>query len=404
VGTAGAAKVWMETANQAAREGRYEASLSAIEALLASAPTHAAAWNLKGAVLAKLQRFAEAAAAVEEFLRLAPDTEHHKIKTAQGFLSNLRLVNTPDEQLDVEGLCGKAVTLHQFGRSAEAVGCFDCALSIDATCLQAWNDRALALEALQRSDEALASYDRALALQPDAAAVLFNRGNLLSSLSRGDEALESYRRFVAIAPAGLQHLVSDAKAKIARLDGKAAQVDPFVVEQCEGLRGCEYPALLNMAKTHLNMLGLMKPSTLERIVVGTRQLLDTDPNHHGALALLGYASLALHRARDGEPYFERAKAGASGAAALCGAYFHGVTSFRNLVEAGDAEAAGKALVDSMLSSIDAFADQTALQLGLKSLELGHCIIVSTAHGGLVVPVEGTEGRFSHRDELRGARG
>lgn len=400
-GAARDAGVWLETARDEAREGRNSASLSSIQALLQIDPNHAAAWQLKGGVLAKLHRFEEAAAAVEQYVRLAPDAEQEKIQSAKRFLKNLQLVNTPNDQLDVEGLCGKAVTLHQFGQSAPAVDCFDRALSFDANCLQAWNDRALALEALGRSDEAIASYDKALALQPDAAAAWFNRGNLLAGLGRRSEALESFRKFVRVVPPSLQHLLPEANAQITRLDPDAAaqiaiQIDPVIRERCEGLKACGYPAVLNMAKTYLNMFGWMNPSTLDRVIADTNKLLDIDGNDHGALALLGYAVLARRRASDGQRCFVRAKEKGNGAAALCGAYFEALTSFRNHAETDDAEAAGKALVDGMLSSPEAFTDKTALKMDLKSLELGDCIVVSTSSGGLVVPVNGFEGRFSAR--------
>lgn len=384
------AEVWMQAASEEAQARRYEASLYQIETLHKIDPGHAAGWNLKAAVLAGLHRFEESADAVERYLRLAPASDVDKIQTAKGFLRNLQWVNTSDDELDVEGLCGKAVTLHKFGQSAEAVRSFDRALAIDATSLQAWNDRALALEALGRKEEALESYDRALASKPDAAAVWFNRGNLLSSLGRGSEAQQSYRKFVQGAPPELQHLVKDAKSRLERL---ARAADPAIAERCEGLRACDYPQVLNMAKTYLNMFGMMKPPMLDCIIVDTCKLLDVDPQNHGALALLGYASLAMQRASEGAPYFQRAKADGSGAAALCGAYFGALTSFRKHIEENNTEAAGNALAEAMVTSVKAFADAEAFKLDMKSLEFGHCIIVSTAHGGLVVPVQGHEGRF-----------
>lgn len=237
-GTAADIEVWMGTARQEFREERYAASLSSIEALLETDPRHAPAWQLKGGVLAKLQRFEEAALAVEEYLRLAPDSEADKIQGARSFLRNLRWVNTADDRLDVEGLCGKAVTLHQFGQSAEAVRCLDRALSIDPKSLQAWNDRALALEALGRTEGAIVSYDHALELQPNAAAVWFNRANLLDSMGRGGEALHCYRKFVAISPPELQHMLPDANNSIKRLLRASSPdaIDPAVEKNCEDLR------------------------------------------------------------------------------------------------------------------------------------------------------------------------
>lgn len=163
-----------------------------------------------------------------------------------------------------------------------------------------------------------------------------------------------------------------------------------IVETCESLNRYAFPEILNRAKTHLNMRGWMKPSTLEAIIVDTRALLARDACHQGAVALLGYAVLALRRPADGAECFERAKSGG----VLCGHYFSALASYLSKVDSGDVQGAGTAMVDAaMLFCIDGITDQSTLQLDMKSLKLGHCIIVSTAHGGLVVAVEGHEERF-----------
>lgn len=169
-----------------------------------------------------------------------------------------------------------------------------------------------------------------------------------------------------------------------------------IAQTCGSLDAYELPKLLNMAKTHLNMRGWMEPSTLERIIAATGALLERDVNNPGAIALLGYATLAMHRPHDGMPHFERARAQASGKAATCGHYFHALSAFRMHALAADSEAAGKALVDGLLQCTELVYEKTTLYMDRKSLELGHCIIVSTDLGGQIVPVQGHEEYFAQR--------
>jgi predicted O-linked N-acetylglucosamine transferase (SPINDLY family) len=85
-------------------------------------------------------------------------------------------------------------------RLAEALDCYDRALTINPDLAEAYNSRGLTLKALRRFGDALDSYDRALRVRPQYADVYYNRGNLLRQLGHLDAALQSYERALAIQP------------------------------------------------------------------------------------------------------------------------------------------------------------------------------------------------------------
>ncbi len=86
---------------------------------------------------------------------------------------------------------------------AEALACFQTALSRQPDLAEAQYNRGLALENLARFDEALASYDAALTLRSDYPAVLVRKAPLLKSATpvaydRG--GLSCYEHLVALVP------------------------------------------------------------------------------------------------------------------------------------------------------------------------------------------------------------
>ncbi len=85
-------------------------------------------------------------------------------------------------------------------RYDEALDCFNKALALEPSHLEALANRGSVLGTLGRFAEALADYRRALTLSPNHAMLLFNQGNALSRLGRLDEALESYNRAIAADP------------------------------------------------------------------------------------------------------------------------------------------------------------------------------------------------------------
>lgn len=93
---------------------------------------------------------------------------------------------------------GKA--LQDLKRPAEALACFDRAITLDPGFVEACANRGNALVSLGRFEEALASYAQAIELKPDFAEMFRNRGNVLSKLRRYGEAFAAYDRMLALRP------------------------------------------------------------------------------------------------------------------------------------------------------------------------------------------------------------
>ena len=78
----------------------------------------------------------------------------------------------------------RGVALFSLGRYADAVAACDAALALAPDHARAWNDRGRALAALNRHEEAIASYGKALAIDKDYADAHFNEA--LALLTVGD--------------------------------------------------------------------------------------------------------------------------------------------------------------------------------------------------------------------------
>jgi tetratricopeptide (TPR) repeat protein len=89
--------------------------------------------------------------------------------------------------------------LQEVARFAEAIACYERAISIKPNYVEAYRNRGNALRQLGRLAEAVASYDHAIALRPNVTSYT-NRGNVLRELKRTEEALQSYDRAIALNP------------------------------------------------------------------------------------------------------------------------------------------------------------------------------------------------------------
>ena len=113
--------------------------------------------------------------------------------------------------------------LQATGRFAEAIGCYDRAISLKPDYMEAYRNRGNALRRLGRLTEAVASYDQAIEVRPTVAAYT-NRGNVLRELKRTEEALESYDRAIALNPhyAEVHNNRGSALQELGRFDEAAA--------------------------------------------------------------------------------------------------------------------------------------------------------------------------------------
>jgi protein O-GlcNAc transferase len=94
----------------------------------------------------------------------------------------------------------KARALDDLGRSEDSLVSYDIALSLEPSYARAWLNRGTLLCDLRRYEDALLSYDKTLALDPTYAEAWLNRGSLLREMKRYDEAMVSFDRALAIRP------------------------------------------------------------------------------------------------------------------------------------------------------------------------------------------------------------
>jgi tetratricopeptide (TPR) repeat protein len=94
----------------------------------------------------------------------------------------------------------KGNELYAAGQYAEAITCFDKALSLHPRLADAWAARGLACNALRQYQEAIRCYDEALRLDSRDPAVWHNKGNTLCAIGRLEGALSCYNEALIIDP------------------------------------------------------------------------------------------------------------------------------------------------------------------------------------------------------------
>jgi tetratricopeptide (TPR) repeat protein len=91
-------------------------------------------------------------------------------------------------------LLGKGQALIHLNQAHAALACFEEALALDASLLDALVKRGTALERLGRMDEAIESYDRAIAMDQSLTTAYLRKGEVFNRLGRHDEALQCYEQ------------------------------------------------------------------------------------------------------------------------------------------------------------------------------------------------------------------
>jgi serine/threonine protein kinase len=94
----------------------------------------------------------------------------------------------------------KGAALEVLGRSEDALGCFDRAITIEPRNTLVWNNRGAALGRLGRHEEAVICYTKALEISPRDFNAWFNKGNALADLGRGEEAILCFDKALTIDP------------------------------------------------------------------------------------------------------------------------------------------------------------------------------------------------------------
>lgn len=150
-----------------------ETALAVVDRAVRLDGRSAAAWALRGEVLAKRNRAGEALGSFDRAIGIDP-----KLVTA---------------------IIGKGDLLLKIGSSHEAIECYDSAVETLPEIAHVWFNRAKAYEAAGQREQAIASVDRALKLS-DAPAMWTFRGDVLAKLGKLDDAKVSYERAVIIDP------------------------------------------------------------------------------------------------------------------------------------------------------------------------------------------------------------
>lgn len=255
------------------QQGRIDEAEVVYRRLLATNPDWAYVRQLLGLICHQRRDFGEAAAAIEEAVRLQPGiAEYHnnlgEVYRALGRVADavkcyrralelnpayadahynlgLTLLDAQEpeaaeghfrlavkekpsapEMHNALGLCARAL-----GRFDEALAHFDRAIEWRKDYAEAYRNRALTHQARGDNSAALLEYQRLLQLFPDHELALINLGNLLRDVGRISAAEEAIRRALAVNPASPWAQLTQANLLLAK--GQAEEA----VETFDKLRG-----------------------------------------------------------------------------------------------------------------------------------------------------------------------
>jgi len=155
------------------REGRLAEAETICAALLRITPRDFDAWHLQGLIAFQAKDFQRAADVIGAALAITPHPLAYN---------------------------NRGAALLELKQPAQALECFDQALTLKPGFVNALNNRGNALRALWRYAEAVAAYDAALAQRPDYAEAWYNRGLALHEIKDYAEAIKSYRQALAFKP------------------------------------------------------------------------------------------------------------------------------------------------------------------------------------------------------------
>ncbi|MDB9313308.1 tetratricopeptide repeat protein [Spirulina sp. CS-785/01] len=208
---------WASLCNTLGETEQLEEAMKACDKAVGLFPGDAEAWNDRGDILFKLERFAEALVSYEQALRQDPTNSFIQAKRCSTLVElgqTENAVTSCEESIEIDGDWGedtpaiawynRGEALEQMGNISEALDSYDWATRINPSYSPGWAGRCSALWALSRYEEALVACDKAIqagnwGLESPALAWL-NRGRVLVSLAQFNEALDSYNQSLAINP------------------------------------------------------------------------------------------------------------------------------------------------------------------------------------------------------------
>ncbi|MEM4735480.1 MAG: tetratricopeptide repeat protein [Candidatus Thorarchaeota archaeon] len=184
--------------------------LAAVEDHLRDRPGDAAAWNAKGALLAKSGDFGDALRSLDTAIRLDPS-----LAAAHANRGHVLLALGPNKASDalvsfkkalelspgaIDALRGAVLALRLLGRAREEIGYIDEILRQDGSDSLLWIRRGDLEAELGNPEAALVSYERVLSSDPDNSIAIVHKAVILARLGKFDEAIKSAERAVKISP------------------------------------------------------------------------------------------------------------------------------------------------------------------------------------------------------------
>lgn len=202
------AKLTLEAAISAHRQGRVGEAWGAYQKILATEPENVVALQWLGAAHAQRGDLVAAMQLYNRVVKLQPDYAEAQANRA----NVLRLLTRYAEALDgydealrlrpgyAEAHCNRGITLRDSRCLEEALACFERAIEIKPDYAQAWKNKGIALNDLGRFTEALECQNRVIELCPQDAQALVFRGHSQHRLRQFVEAVESYDRAIQLHP------------------------------------------------------------------------------------------------------------------------------------------------------------------------------------------------------------
>lgn len=132
--------------------------------------------------------------------KTALDIPPKEAELSKGNGSDNNGCNAAKESSDACIWGNKGNALVESSMYAEAIKCYDKAIEINPSSMEAWNNKGLALARTGRLAEAVQCYDKALLLNPGDVEIMYNKGIALALLGKSAEAIECYDKLLAINP------------------------------------------------------------------------------------------------------------------------------------------------------------------------------------------------------------
>jgi predicted TPR repeat methyltransferase len=176
---------------------RFGEAIAAFDAALALNPRDAVGWNNRGNLFVAMDSFEEAIENYDRALALNPDLAEARDNRRKAMSEASR---QNKGAAVARSLCARGLGYLHGKRFAEALACFDEAVSVQPDLVDAYSCRGTALLGLNRPEEALSSFDVAVSIDPAHAVTWNNRGNALAAMKRLEEAVDNYEKALALAP------------------------------------------------------------------------------------------------------------------------------------------------------------------------------------------------------------